>query len=157
MLSEEFEEHHLYAIENAKTYKELSLIALEIIKKMPKPVAQVLGPISSGGKGSIEENSNELRKFILKLKKEGNTMFNNLPFEKSLLRIRAFGNHLSVEESNIVLLEEFYKPLFESGFIKKLFFVPNWESSHGARWEHEKAKELGIEIIYLDEDFLERL
>jgi hypothetical protein len=48
------------------------------------------------------------------------------------------------------ILEEFYLPLYQSGRIKKFFFVSGWESSFGATWEHDRAKELGIEIHYLD-------
>ena len=28
--------------------------------------------------------------------------------------------------------------------------IKGWESSFGASWEHDRAQELGIEIIYLD-------
>ncbi len=48
-----------------------------------------------------------------------------------------------------MLLTDFYQPLFETGLIKILYFLPDWQSSVGARWEHDQALKLGIEIVYL--------
>lgn len=38
------------------TFADLAAIALTILPRLPKPVGQVCGPISTGGLGSIEAN-----------------------------------------------------------------------------------------------------
>ncbi|PIR96939.1 MAG: hypothetical protein COT91_04135 [Candidatus Doudnabacteria bacterium CG10_big_fil_rev_8_21_14_0_10_41_10] len=43
----------------------------------------------------------------------------------------------------------FWRDVLGSGHITDLFMAPNWESSFGARDEHETAKSLGIRIHYL--------
>lgn len=144
---------HFEKLSQINSYEELLRIAIDILQKMPQPISQVCGPLTSGGKGSISANADCFRKTILKLNEQEHNIFDQAPFEKIIQKIRANQNHLLPEESNQQLLESFYLPLFKSGFIKKLFFIPGWESSHGAKWEHEKAKEFGIEIIYLEEDF----
>ncbi|MBS3094339.1 nucleotide pyrophosphohydrolase [Candidatus Pacearchaeota archaeon] len=148
-----WEQEHFEKLNNANSYDEILNVAMDILQKMPQPVSQVCGPLTSGGKGSILANADCFRKTILKLGNQSHNIFDQVPFEKAIQKIRANQSHLSQEESNTLLLEGFYLPIFKSGFIKKLFFISGWESSQGARWEHEKAKEFGIEIIYLEENF----
>ena len=83
------------------------------------------------------------------------SFFSQIPFEEALWRVQA----LLAETNPAVypkgagnpLLELFYRPLFESGLIGSMYFIKGWESSDGARWEHDLAVELGISIFYLDE------
>ena len=149
-----FEDYPTARMNNAKTYGELSLIALDCMRKMPSPLAQVSGPISTGGSGDMRENVNILKKARIKLEEQGYFIFNNLPFEIPMTRIyeSCSGTH---KEKNKMILEEFYSPILESGLIKKIFFIPTWDSSQGSCWENNKAKELGLEIIYLTEDFMQ--
>ena len=147
-----WEDNHLVLMKNATNYEALSLIALDIFKNMPSPICQVCGPISSGGEGSIEENLKIFKKTISRLVKEGHTIFDQTYFEKPMSIIRSTYD-CSEEERNDILLNEFYKPVFESGFVKKTFFMHGWESSQGARWEHNLIIKLGIEKIYLPQDF----
>lgn len=148
-----FNEGHVKRINSAESYEELSNISKEILQSMSQPVSMVSGPISSGGRGSIEDNLSHLQKSAAKLRKDGHNVFDNLFFEGPMRRIRENHSNLPKEESNLILLSEFYEPIFKSGHIKKIFFLPDWKSSQGASWEHEKAKELGIERVYLDENF----
>ncbi len=141
-------------IEEAKSFTDLKDIALKVIKDMPPDAGQVCGPISTGGKGSIEENLKIVHNVIEKLDKQGKNIFNQMPFEDVMQVIKPQTN-LSTKEANQKLLDDFYLPIFQSRLIKTLYFIHDWKSSHGAQWEHDKAKELGIEIIYLPEDFLE--
>ncbi len=70
-----------------------------------------------------------------------------MPFEDDMERIYKSDPKLKGTR----LLEEFYLPMFKSGLIKILCFLPGWQNSIGATWEHEQAKKLGIPIIYLAE------
>ena len=140
-------------MERADTYKDLSIIAMDILYNMQKPVLIVCGPISTGGKGNVQANLEVFHKTIQKLTDMDKNIFNQMPFEKHLGRLQAKSEG-SKEEKNQALLDGFYKPLYKSGCIKKFYFIHGWESSQGARWERDMAKELGIEVEDLPESFL---
>jgi len=132
-------------LELATTFEDLAKIALSILDRMPKPIVQVCGPITSGGTGSTNENIKILKKAIKELVSKGANVFDQTVFEESLWRILK----TPYAKGKDHLLEAFYLPLFESGLIATLDFLPNWESSYGAVWEHNKAQQLDIQIIYL--------
>jgi hypothetical protein len=132
-------------IENSNNFSELCSVALRILSRMPQPIAQVCGPIGTGGRGNIEENLKEFERVIDDLSARGEIVFTQIPFEDPMQRMKMLPEY----EGGMQILEEFYLPLFESGFIKKLYFIPLWNTSMGASWEHEQAKRLGIEIRYI--------
>jgi hypothetical protein len=136
----------LLALEQADTMPQMLQIALGVLKRMPQPVAQVCGPISTGGRGSILENLVAFNETIVFLQAEGESVFDQMPFEAPMQRVKTT---LPKGQYALTLLDDFYLPIFETGLIKKMYFMPDWESSHGAKWEHEQAKRLGIEIKYL--------
>lgn len=131
-------------IEHAGTFTDLGAIALRIVARMPQPLGQVCGPISTGGAGSIEANLRRFRETIESLTRAGENIFDQMPFEEPMFEIRK-------RTGGATLLEDFYGPLFRSGLIRKLFFVPQWHTSVGANWEREQAMRLRIEIVDLDE------
>lgn len=134
----------LSAIEKAQTFEDLYQIASAVVNRIGPPVRFVCGPISAnGGTKSRERNMQIFTSYIELLENRGLKIFNQLPFEESLWRILATG------ESEDHLLETLYLPLFKSGAFNCFYFIPNWESSFGARWEHQQALILGIEIVYL--------
>jgi len=77
--------------------------------------------------------------------KNGESIFDQTPFEEVIKRLR----EELYDTDGTKVLEEFYLPLFTSGHIAEVRFLPDWESSTGATWEHALAKKLGIKIIYL--------
>lgn len=141
-------QYHRSRVLIAENFSSLAWVALDILKNMPQPVGQVCGRISSGNR-TIEENMKIFQQAIERLCWE-NYIFNQLPFETKMQKL--IGSRQEKGHPHD-LLEEFYLPIFESGLIKKLFFLRGWESA----WEHEKAKLLGIPIFYLDDDFQIRL
>lgn len=133
-------------LETSKTIREVFDIASSVLSRMPDVVAQVCGPITNGGKGSIEENLNFLNYSIQELQTQGIDVFDQMPFEETFHRII---REEAEQQKYVNILTDFYEPLFNVNKIKTLYFVPGWESSRGANWEYEKAKELGIEIKFL--------
>lgn len=132
-------------INAALTFEQLCQIALRIVRRLEAPVAMVSGPITTGGLGSIEKNIQRLDQVISELQSGGVSVFNQMAFEDSMQRIKATsyykgGNHL---------LETFYLPIFESGLIQTIYFLPDWQSSYGATWEHAHATRLELACIYL--------
>lgn len=143
-----WQDHHRERISKAENYKELFLIAENILRAIPPPVGQVCGPISTGGVGSVEIHVQRFETAINHLLGRGINMFNQIPFQREMFRI------LSKREADQgydhSLLNDFYLPIFESGLVHTLYFLPDWESSTGARWEHQQANRLKINVEYLD-------
>ena len=133
-------------LELVASFSELFPIAEEIIKRLPPPVSQVYGSISTGGLGSMEKNMKRFEETIESLHRSGLTVFNQVPFETPMNRILAAKKSDGYDHS---LLLDFYLPLFESGLVHVLHFLHDWQSSTGASWEHEQAKRLGLKIVSL--------
>ena len=138
------------AMQSAKTYAELGQVALKVLRKIhaavsPAPVGEVCGPITSGGLGSVDANLKNFEGWVQKLQSQGLAIFDQMPFEEHMFRIwDANGRN-----DDKTLLEDFYLPIFKSGLITTLYFIPGWADSNGATWEHRQAVRLGIEINYL--------
>ena len=141
-----WEEKDWQDVDNAKSMAALYVVAKRIIERMPKPIVEVCGPIANGGLGSIEANLNAFNETIKKLQKEGLNVFDQMPLEESMQKFKVGNDMDKLVES---ILKDFYMPIFKSGAISAFYFMPGWESSRGAIWEHKIAKELNIEIIYL--------
>lgn len=129
---------------SASCYAELRDVGLEILKRAGSPVVMVCGPITTGGLGDWRANMKRFAQYIKIVSDEGFTVFNQLVFEDGLWRVRKYNG-----KSDDILLREFYLPLFQSGIIEALHFIPGWLTSYGTRWEHNQALELGLEIRYL--------
>lgn len=138
-------------IDRAKNFKDLGQVAINVLKRMPGPVIQVCGPISTGGKGNVKDNLLALDKAIIHLKNLGHNIFYQLPLEDKTAELDKKWKIENPSETYCQpILDDIYKPLFESGLIKQLWFLPGWESSRGATWEREQGKRLGIEICDLE-------
>lgn len=142
-------------LENVNNYLDASKIALSIIKEMPRPVGQVCGPITTGGVGSVKENLKIFSNTIEKLTQEGKNIFNQLPFEETLKRIRN-NDWRPFSEKNLRLLKEFYGTVFESGLVENLYFIHGWEKSFGTTWEHRKTGILNLNRMYLPKDYIKQ-
>lgn len=145
--------HNLLDLKKAENYSDLKEIALDVLQRMPQPIGEVCGPISSGGYGSIEENMKDFNKTIEKLIQRRYSVFNQMPFEIPMQRMKQESG-LSKEEANSQLLGQFYYPIFDSGLIKRVYFMHNWKTSHGSRIERQRTIERRISIETLPADFL---
>ncbi|MBI5003920.1 DUF4406 domain-containing protein [Candidatus Kaiserbacteria bacterium] len=135
------------ALDRAQSYGDLLLIAKDVISRMRKPVVQVCGPISTGGTGVMSENIDRLKKKIDALERQDVEIFNQIPFQ---YRIQAIAAARGVKDYEHELLNEFYLPIFESGLVQELYFMPDWQTSEGSRWEHAQGERLGMKITYLE-------
>ncbi len=136
----------LEKVQEAKDFKDLYIIAEKILKRMPQPIVQVCGPIGTGGLGNVEANLAAFDSTIRSLQANGLHVFDQMPFEWPMQAIK-FNLPTGVYPESI--LTDFYMPIFESGFVREFYFMPNWQTSKGATWEHEEARRLGIKINYL--------
>jgi len=141
-----WEKEDFEKLETAPTYADLFLIAKDVLERMPQPVGQVCGPISTGGAGSVEKNLKRFDDTIADLQQQGMEIFNQVPFEIPIQRFNSLRGSNTYDDR---LLNDFYLPIFESRLVQKLYFLSDWESSVGAKWEHEQALRLGLEIEYI--------
>ena len=154
-MREYYTEERTLAIKESQNYKDLLLVAWDILEDMndnfaPRPIAMLSGPISTGGKSSRTENLFVFSRAIQRVSAEGLIVFDQMPFEDDIGRI--FKSDPTQQE--LRLLEEFYLPIFKTGFISLMCFLPGWESSIGARWEREQAKKLKMPTLYLAESYI---
>lgn len=133
-------------LENAQSAKDMFLITERILSRMPRPIVQVCGPIATGGLGSLEANLSAFNEEIQKLQARGLHVFDQMPFEMPMQKLK---KDLKPGEYAYSILDDFYLPIFKSGNISTFYFMPNWQTSKGAQWEHNLAKDLGVEIKYL--------
>lgn len=139
-------------LKECENFYEVGQIALRVQMRMPDNISQVCGPISTGGYGSVEKNMLAFSKTVEKFLELGENLYNQVPLEDAIFRIRGIlGDKFDRDE----LLIEIYGPLFNSGRLKKLYFIHGWESSYGARWENDLGKEKGMEIVHLPKGFVD--
>lgn len=131
-------------LSRAISVAELAPIAIGVIKRMPKPVGMVSGPITTGGFGSVEKNLEIFAGVIAELQRDGLTVFSQLPFESFFVQV---WREWRGEGYCMEILEKFYQPVFESGEIGFVHFIPGWEASFGARFEHEQCRRLRIQTL----------
>lgn len=140
-----WDDKDIVLLDNVKTIKDMYDIATRVISRMEKPVIQVCGPITSGGKWDIGLNLNILNNKILELQENGLNVFDQLVFEEATFKLR---DELSKDKYFMDIFTYFYLPLFSNGYINELYFLPGWDESRGATWENEQAKKLGLKITY---------
>lgn len=129
----------------AKTFDNLLTVALRVLERMPHPLVQISGPITTGGKGSVEENNGVFAIATKYLQGKGLHVFDFIIFHEPLERIKV---KTSIgDEYCIAILEIFFRGIFESGHISTVYFLPDWESSRGSRWERECALRQGLEMV----------
>lgn len=135
---------HYENLKKSETFPELLSVAYDIIDSIPKPIALVSGPITTGGQGSIAKNLEVFQRAITFLEDRGEYVFNQLPFEdKFSVMARSYKGYF------MPILEEFFLPIFQSGKVDKIWFMKDWQSSTGAKWEYEQAKKFGIETLFM--------
>jgi hypothetical protein len=130
------------------SYVFLGAVAVRILKRMReenpcRTIAIVCGPITNGGTlpgSEIKKNLERFKEAILWLESRGSVVFNQMPFEEYLFQIRL---SRPIEDPD-VLLESFYRPIFQTAVVDIAYFLPGWENSHGATWENNLTKRLGI-------------
>ncbi len=146
------------ACAEANSFTELVPIALTELSKFVTGAEMVCGPITTGGRGSIEANIEVFNATIAALQSEDKPIFNQVPYEEQILRLRMLWETVSPENVGkycMPLLEDFYLPLFKSGHFRHGWFIPGWQSSYGATWERRQLSELGIVVTDLTEEWVD--
>ena len=131
-------------------------IAREVMRRMKPGVSLVSGPITTGGRGSREENTRVFRESINRLQLAGVNVFNQVPAESEdtmgrladawMKRNRGYSYPMGI-------LWDFYSGLIADRHVEGMIFIPGWYESTGSRWEHEHCVRLNKKIVYLNDDW----
>lgn len=149
-------EHDVKALEHTKTYADMTPIALRLLKDLAKAghkIHQVCGPISTGGKWDVGENLATFNKAIVCLDSLQIYLFDQMPFEVPIQRIKGLRERVLQKNYDDTLLSDFYLPIFQSKLVQCMVFLPGWQHSTGSVWEHKQAEALNIEICYFVPDW----
>lgn len=151
MYHEQFTEKDLSLISEAPDYATLAAIAVAQLERMvvkSDRIGVVCGPISTGGAGSIEANIRRFAFAVDMFKQTRNGLFfSQIEYEEKIWALRNQEvAEIGFEAAGMKLLEGFYLPVFESGMIHEMYFLPDWQTSTGATWERKQGERLGIRI-----------
>jgi len=135
------------AVENASSMQELAEVAIRFLRRVNRggnKVVEICGPMSTGGLGNFEANMRRFSHVIHMAVENGYVVFDLPFFQPAIIRIENFTEGQT--EYNWDILHVFLRRIFESGYIIKGFFLPDWQTSIGAKWEREEFVRLQIPI-----------
>lgn len=115
-------------------------VAVAALHRMPWPVVQVCGPMSTGGFGDHGKNMYFFREAIGVLSERRMNVFDQMPFQDAMIRLSDYHNRTDYCTD---ILTEFYQPLFEADGVAAYYFIPWWQTSHGSRWERKTLRGFG--------------
>jgi hypothetical protein len=147
-MNDHWTNEEIEALRSVSTYEETADVAVRILDRMATnghQVVQICGPMSTGGLGNFKKNMARFKKAIDSASEHGLSVFNQLPFQDAIIRISSFDEN-GGGQYDMAILEVFYRKVFESGHVKKTLFLPDWQSSKGAKWERELVTRLGIPV-----------
>ncbi len=141
-------EFEIVALRGVNDFHRMADVGLLLLERMQRaddrPIVQICGPMSTGGKGSLAANMAFFKKTVRVAIEQGAHVFDQTPFEESIVRLAV--EHDARREYCKDILHIFYKRLFQSGRMEGLLFLPDWQSSVGAQWEHEEAQRIGLRV-----------
>jgi hypothetical protein len=140
------------ALAASRDFAHIGEIMLGVVSRFEEPVTMLSGPMTTGGYGSVELNLAAYRRAIAYMRDRGHDVFDQLLGEEALKRHWVVWSQKNSDYC-WQLLHDIYEPIFRAGRIHRIAFMPDWQSSRGAAWEHGMAEELGIERFYLPPDW----
>ena len=144
-----------------RTFKELGQISLAVLNNFPVneygKITQVCGPVSTGGFDSVKLNFLILSEAVRHIREGGKYIFDQTPLEVQFVRLSEEWKGVGNTSYCWPILEEVYRPLFESGHIGTLLFLPGWESSVGSCWERSQGLALKMSVQPYPQEIYERI
>jgi hypothetical protein len=158
-----WDEMRLKELDAADSFRQLGQIALRVLRSFPEKthgnIFEVCGPISTGGLGCITKNTMVLNYSIHALRRLGYFVFDQTPMRSALSRLFASWSQ-SPQNSGYCqpILDEVFLPIFESGLIGTLTFLPDWKTSTGSIWEYQQAIRIGLRTeMYAEKEYFKVL
>jgi hypothetical protein len=116
----------------------------------------VSGPISTGGLNHVKKNLARL-KWTTDTLALRYTMFDHIPFEDKIVELVREWRMRGGKGYCYDILDIFYSRIFETGYIVRAYFLPDWNSSTGSKWERQICRQLGIAIEDIPISFYESM
>lgn len=115
---------------NKERISELAEAAILRLRKLPKPVVRICGPLTSGGNG-YDANLALFKKAEQILIERGFTVFDYFT-----------DNHDEEEICEMSLdwktvMDLYHQPILAANILDTAFFLPDWQNSKGSCWEHD--------------------
>lgn len=149
-----WEDHHIERAKTTTDFKLIGELVCEIAEKMPKPLFMISGPMTTGGMGHYSKNIVLFQHAIEEALNNGVSVFNQTMLEEHLQRLvrewlrcnpdSGYCNHV---------LSDVYDVLLASTHIHGVYFLPDWHTSRGARWERETAEKNSLAIHEYPEEW----
>ncbi|MDB5259047.1 MAG: hypothetical protein JWO73_255 [Candidatus Taylorbacteria bacterium] len=155
-LSPYWSEEDLHVLAGITDFLQMVTVGNGILDRMAvksdKRIVQLCAPMSRGGRGSLDANMAYFRKAQRVASDNGLYLFDQGPFQEAMIRLSAA--HEERKEYCYDILHVFYRGIFKSRRIGELMFLPDWETSIGAKWEREEAPAHGLLITEYPEEWL---
>lgn len=150
------------SVHAADSFADVSVVAQSVLRSFPKrkhgSIIQVCGPISTGGFSSVKLNFLVFADAVRLLRERGEHVFDQTPLEEAVVRM---WEKWKSDPGNTgycwPILTDIYLPLFESGLIGTLYFLPGWEYSTGTCWERSRGLALKLVIKPYPEDLYKQI
>ncbi|MEK7185543.1 MAG: hypothetical protein AAB726_02905 [Patescibacteria group bacterium] len=141
-------------VRSATSFKEVADVALGILRVMPQPIFQVCGPMSTGGLGCREKNLAVFFECVEELRNRGFSVFDQIPLQLGFDRLVEEWKKTN-EGYCVPILTAVYWRIFRSGFVKTAFFLPDWRTSWGTKWERRVVVRCGLDVCEFPPDWYE--
>jgi len=139
----------------APTFLDLAQLAITELEARGEKVEMVCGPITTGGLGNPVVNILVFNYAIELLQDAGRPIFSQMPYEAGLSDLEETWQRDNPNERYCrPILDEFYARFLTPHFFKRAWFLPRWETSFGAQWEHRHFSDARIDIRYLPDDWM---
>lgn len=153
-----WKDRHIFELKQAKTFERVTEIALSVMETMPQELSQLCGPITTGGFGDELKNRKIFNRCVIELRVQKLNPFDQTLLEKAIGPLKIKWKKINGAEKYCKpILNVLYKGIFQSGKIKRTFFLPNWHTSEGSVWERNLIQSLGIEINEFPESWYQKI
>lgn len=145
-MQEHWSDEHRARLITIGSLEEAGIMAVDLLSELAasgKEIVQICVPMTTGGLGNLQANMNRFALAVETARANGLHVFNQIPFQEVIIRVT---DHHSGGGYDMNILEIFYRTIFESGHVSRALFLPDWESSRGARWERDCVAACGIKI-----------
>jgi len=141
--------------QRAPTFADLAKIAIDEIRGFDGKAEIVCGPITTGGTGNVVTNLLLFNYAIQLLQRAGRPMFSQMPYEAGIAELAHTWRQKNPKASYCTpILTEFYARIFLPKFVRRAWFLPDWQTSHGAKWERKHLSTHQIEKLTLPHDWM---
>lgn len=155
-------------IRRAGTFADSTRVAITALERLCErkgkeereavPIGIITGPMHAvpGGESPAEKRQAMLRTAEFLSGRFDVRIFNYFPPRKRIVQIleHAFGDSWRNEDNLTLLFRVFYEPILETGLIRKVFFMPGWETSPVSRSIWAFANKNRIEAKFIPREFI---